>query len=308
MCSGEELPVCAAEPVSGESAAGAAVQSVRADRGGGRCDLLGVHAQDARAERVPIGRPICEHADVCVGSTRQPVPIGVAGEMYIGGVGVARGYLNRPELTAERFMPIRSVSDPGARLYRTGIWAVSGGWELEYLGRNDTGEDPGLSHRAGRDRGAAGAAPAGEGGGGAGAGGRARARSAWWRMWCAQARESVAPERRGAARASEGSAAGVHGAERVCACWSSLPLTPNGKLDRRALPAPEQGAYVSRQYEAPQGEVEEILAGIWQELLRVERVGRQDNFFELGGHSLLIVQMMERLRRVGSVGGGPAGL
>ena len=88
----------------------------------------------------------------------------------------------------------------------------------------------------------------------------------------------------------------------------SLPLTPNGKLDRRALPAPELGAYVSRQYEAPQGEVEEILAGIWQELLRVERVGRQDNFFELGGHSLLIVQMMERLRRVGLSARGAPGV
>ena len=78
-----------------------------------------------------------------------------------------------------------------------------------------------------------------------------------------------------------------------------MPLTPNGKLDRRALPAPELEAYASRQYEAPQGEVEEILAGIWQALLGLERVGRHDNFFELGGHSLLIVQMMERLRRVG---------
>src|SRR3984893_17525934 len=78
-----------------------------------------------------------------------------------------------------------------------------------------------------------------------------------------------------------------------------LPLTSDGKLDRRALPAPELGAYVSRQYEAPQGEVEEILAGIWQSLLHVERVGRHDNFFELGGHSLLIVQMLERLRCVG---------
>ncbi|MFC4311931.1 phosphopantetheine-binding protein, partial [Steroidobacter flavus] len=77
------------------------------------------------------------------------------------------------------------------------------------------------------------------------------------------------------------------------------PLTPNGKLDRRALPAPDVGAYTTRQYEAPQGEVEEILVGIWQSLLQVERVGRQDNFFELGGHSLLIMQMMERLRRVG---------
>ena len=87
-------------------------------------------------------------------------------------------------------------------------------------------------------------------------------------------------------------------------CWSRLPLTPNGKLDREALPAPDLEAYGSRQYEAPQGEMEEILAGIWQELLQVERVGRQDNFFELGGHSLLIVQMIERLRRVGLIGPG----
>jgi acyl carrier protein len=71
-----------------------------------------------------------------------------------------------------------------------------------------------------------------------------------------------------------------------------LPLTPNGKLDRRALPAPELDAYVSREYEAPQGEVEEILAGVWEELLGVQRVGRQDNFFELGGHSLTGMRMI----------------
>jgi acyl carrier protein len=75
-----------------------------------------------------------------------------------------------------------------------------------------------------------------------------------------------------------------------------FPLTPNGKLDRRALPAPDLGAYVSPQYEAPQGEVEEILAGTWQELLGVERVGREDNFFELGGHSLLATQLIGRIR------------
>jgi hypothetical protein len=84
-----------------------------------------------------------------------------------------------------------------------------------------------------------------------------------------------------------------------------LPLTPNGKLDRRALPAPELDAYVTRQYEPPRGEVEEILAGIWQELLRVERVGRHDNFFELGGHSLhavkLVAQVAERLNATLSV-------
>jgi len=75
-----------------------------------------------------------------------------------------------------------------------------------------------------------------------------------------------------------------------------LPLTPNGKLDRRALPAPERDAYVSRQYESPRTDVEQILAETWQELLPVERIGRQDNFFELGGHSLLAMQVMVRIR------------
>ena len=75
----------------------------------------------------------------------------------------------------------------------------------------------------------------------------------------------------------------------------SLPLTPSGKLNRRALPAPDLDAYVSRHYEAPQGESEQILARIWQELLRVERVGRHDNFFELGGHSLLVLRLSVRI-------------
>jgi len=74
-----------------------------------------------------------------------------------------------------------------------------------------------------------------------------------------------------------------------------LPLTPNGKLDRRVLPAPELDAYRSQQYEAPQGNVEQILAGIWKELLHVERVGRDDNFFELGGHSLSGVRLIGRV-------------
>jgi acyl carrier protein len=75
-----------------------------------------------------------------------------------------------------------------------------------------------------------------------------------------------------------------------------LPLTPNGKLDRKALPAPSGEAYASRAYEAPQGEVEETLAAIWGELLKVEQVGRHDNFFELGGHSLLAVQVISRVK------------
>ena len=79
----------------------------------------------------------------------------------------------------------------------------------------------------------------------------------------------------------------------------AMPLTPNGKVDRKALPAPDAEALVTQAYEAPQGPVEEVLAGIWQELLGVERVGRHDSFFDLGGHSLLIVSMVEKLRRAG---------
>jgi hypothetical protein len=79
----------------------------------------------------------------------------------------------------------------------------------------------------------------------------------------------------------------------------SLPLTPSGKLDRQALPAPEGDAYVVRQYEAPQGAIEELLAGIWGEVLQLERVGRHDNFFELGGHSLMAVTLVERLAGAG---------
>jgi len=75
----------------------------------------------------------------------------------------------------------------------------------------------------------------------------------------------------------------------------ALPLTPNGKLDRKALPAPDAGAYAVRGYEAPQGEVEGKLAAIWSELLKVERVGRQDNFFEIGGHSLLVIKMLSAI-------------
>jgi len=80
---------------------------------------------------------------------------------------------------------------------------------------------------------------------------------------------------------------------------AKLPLTANGKLDRKALPAPERGAYWVREYEAPEGEAERALAEIWADVLKVERVGRYDNFFELGGHSLLVVRVIARLRQVG---------
>ncbi|AIV86488.1 D-alanine--poly(phosphoribitol) ligase, subunit 1 [Burkholderia pseudomallei B03] len=242
---------------------------------------------------VPIGRPIANTRIYVLDGHGQPVPRGVAGELYIGGVQVARGYLNRPELTRERF-----VDDPfvaGGRLYKTGDlarWRTDG--SLEYLGRNDfqvkirgfrieLGEiEAQLAKVAGvretvvlaRDSGS----PAGE-----------KRLVAYY-----TGNADVAALREQATRHLP--AYMVPSAYVRLDAW---PLTPNGKLDRRALPAPADDAYARAEYEAPQGAKEEALAVIWKDLLPVERISRHDNFFELGGHSLLVIGLSEKLRAAG---------
>jgi amino acid adenylation domain-containing protein len=248
-------------------------------------------------ELVPIGRPISNTRIYILNERQQPVPIGVVGEIHIAGAGLARGYLNRPELTAQRFIPDPFSTACDARMYKTGDlgrWRADG--NVEFLGRNDDQvKIRGYRIELGEIQ--------------------ARlAQHAQVKEAVVLAREDVAGEKRLVAyvtcadqcepgveelRAHLTALLPEHMVPGAFVVLESLPLTPNGKLDRRALPAPEQDAYASREYEAPQGEVEEILAGIWQELLRVQRVGRRDHFFELGGHSLLIVRLMERLRRVG---------
>ncbi|CAK0109686.1 D-alanine--poly(phosphoribitol) ligase, subunit 1 [Burkholderia pseudomallei] len=242
---------------------------------------------------VPIGRPIANTRIYILDGYGQPVPRGVAGELYIGGVQVARGYLNRPELTRERF-----VDDPfvaGGRLYKTGDlarWRTDG--SLEYLGRNDfqvkirgfrieLGEiEAQLAKVVGvretvvlaRDSGS----PAGE-----------KRLVAYY-----TGNADVAALREQATRHLP--AYMVPSAYVRLDAW---PLTPNGKLDRRALPAPADDAYARAEYEAPQGAKEEALAAIWKDLLPVERISRHDNFFELGGHSLLVIGLSEKLRAAG---------
>jgi hypothetical protein len=213
--------------------------------------------------------------------------------------------LNRAELTAERFVkdPFRTAAD--ARMYRTGDlgrWRADG--NIEYLGRNDSqvklrgfrielGEIESQLTRHARVREAV--VLAREGAPGVAAEKRLVA-------YLTVREPSGSPEL-GALSAEElrSHLLGVLPEYMVPSAFvvlESLPLTPNGKLDRRALPAPDQEAYVRREYEAPQGETEVALAGIWQELLGVERVGRQDNFFELGGHSLLVTQLIARIREI----------
>ena len=243
-----------------------------------------------------IGRPMQNRRIYVLDRRGEPLPVGVAGEIFIGGEGVARGYLNRAELTQDRFGVDPFAGDAQARMYKTGDvgrWRADG--TIEYLGRNDDqvkirgfrielGEIEAqlVRHEAVREA-------------------------------AVMAREDVPGEKRLVAyltraggeisieslRAHLKSALPEYMAPSAFVVLDSLPLTPSGKLNRRALPAPDRAAYATREYQAPEGEIEEILAGIWQSLLRVERVGRQDNFFELGGHSLMIVQMLERLRRVG---------
>ena len=249
---------------------------------------------------IPIGRPISNARIYILDSHLEPVPIGVAGEIFIGGAGVALGYLNRPELTAERFIPDRFSTDPQARLYQSGDlgrWRTDG--NVEFLGRND-GQVKlrGFRIELGEIE-------------------VQLVRHVQVKEATVIAREDAPGEKRlvayvvcgassTAAAAPSAAALRVHlqaslpdyMVPSAFVLIERLPLTPHGKLDRRALPVPEIGAYVSRQYEAPQGTMEEALVGIWKEVLRVERVGRDDNFFEIGGHSLtamkLIVSVAER--------------
>lgn len=240
-----------------------------------------------------IGQPIANTQVYLLDEYRQPVPRGVVGELYISGAQVARGYLHRPELTAERFLADPFTNVPNARMYRTGDlarWRDDG--SLEYLGRNDFQvKIRGFRIELGEIEAAL--------------------------LACHGIQEAVvvANEQQGTARlvayvtVADGVACTPEAlryatAERLpdymvpvaYVMVDMLPLTANGKVDRRALPAPSECAFSLRCYEAPQGPLEEVLAGMWQALLDVERVGRQDDFFALGGHSLLAVQLISRIR------------
>ncbi|MFS2001979.1 amino acid adenylation domain-containing protein, partial [Duganella sp. CT11-25] len=224
------------------------------------------------------------------------VPIGVAGELYVGGAGVARGYLNRPELTAERFIEHRVPGAPYRRLYKSGDRArLLPDGRLDYLGRLDAqvklrGYRIELGEIEARLVACEGVGEAvvvalGEGG---------DMRLVAYLVPAVGAQLEAAALR--AALARQVAEYMIPGAFVML---EALPLTPNGKLDRKALPAPDASALAVREYAPPQGAAEEAIAAIWQELLGVEQVGRHDHFFELGGHSLMVIGMLERLRQRG---------
>ncbi|MFL5541905.1 MAG: condensation domain-containing protein, partial [Longimicrobiaceae bacterium] len=242
---------------------------------------------------VPLGRPVGDRRVYLLDSRGEPVPEGVAGEACIGGPAVARGYLGRPGLTAERFVP-DPFGEPGARLYRSGDrarWRAEGG--LEFVGRVDFQVkirgfrvEPGeIEARLAEHPGVREAVVV------------ARAEADGEKRLVAYyvAAEGVEPE---ALRAHLAELLPEHMVPAAYVRLEGLPLTPHGKVDQRALPAPEGEAYARRAYEAPVGEVEAALAGIWAEVLRLERVGRWDHFFDLGGHSLLATRVASRIAGV----------
>ncbi|ANP91638.1 hypothetical protein BA011_36715 (plasmid) [Rhizobium leguminosarum] len=252
---------------------------------------------------MPIGRPIANTRIYLLDGHGAPVPFGAVGELYIGGAGVARGYLNRPDLTAERFLADPFSGKADARMYRSGDLAryLPDG-NLEFLGRNDDQVkirgfriEPGeiaarlLEHELVGDAAVVAHADAG---------GDKRLVAYVVVKTTDGSAEADGAGLAASLRAHLGGLLPDYMVPSAFVRLEALPLTVNGKLDRKALPVPDDDAYARRAYEAPQGEIETLLAGIWAELLGVERVGRHDNFFELGGHSLLAVQMMERLRRL----------
>ncbi|MGA4844090.1 amino acid adenylation domain-containing protein [Streptomyces sp. G45] len=240
---------------------------------------------------VPIGRPIGNTRIYLVDGRGRPVPVGAVGELFIGGLGVARGYLGRPGLTAERFVPDWLTGD-GSRLYRTGDlgrWLPDG--TIEFVGRDDhqvkvRGYRVELGEIEARLLEAEGVKEA-----------------------VVVARDDrldayYVPDGDGSADAEalRGALSDVLPSYMLPSAFvalDALPLTTNGKVDREKLPTPGADALVQRGYQEPVGAVEEVLAGIWTDLLGVEQVGRHDDFFELGGHSLLAVSLVERMRQSG---------
>jgi amino acid adenylation domain-containing protein len=251
-----------------------------------------VHEVQSPDGPVPIGRPIANTRVYVLDAQGQVVPVGVAGELHIGGSGVARGYRRRPDLTAERFVPDPFSGEPGARLYRTGDLVRSrADGALEFLGRKDHQvKVRGFRVELGEIEAALASHPA--------------VREAVVTAW-----EAAPGDRRLAAYLAAPAPPSVDDLREFLGLRlpdymvpstftfvEAFPLTLNGKVDRLRLPPPEAlRPQLRAAYAAPRTEVERIITAIWEKLLAVSDVGVHDDFFQLGGHSLLVIQVLSRL-------------
>jgi microcystin synthetase protein McyB len=254
-----------------------------------------VQTQGASNAAPPIGRPLPNTRAYVLDRHLRPVPIGVPGELLLGGAQLSPGYWNRPDLTAEQFIPDPFSAEPGARLYKTGdlVRFLPDG-NIEFVGRIDNQvKIRGFRIELGEIEAGIAQHPA-------------------IREAVVLAREDVPGDKRLVAylvtenppadlvdqlRALIRAAMPEYMVPAAFVLLDAFPLTPNAKLDRKALPAPDAAAYAARGYEAPLGDIETALAQIWCDVLKLERVGRHDHFFELGGNSLVAVQVMSRVRQ-----------
>jgi amino acid adenylation domain-containing protein len=245
---------------------------------------------------VPIGRPLANTTLHVLDEFLHPVPAGVTGELFIAGAGVARGYRGRPWLTAERFVADPFAGD-GSRMYRSGDrvrWLADG--QLEFVGRTDDQvKVRGFRIEPGEIEAVLATHPGVRSATVLALGEDANRRLVAY-VVPADPAAGIPP----VAQLRDHLLQQVPGymAPAVFTELAALPLTPNGKLDRAALSALEVARPEPEEFAAPSGAAEELLAGIWAQLLGVDRVGAHDNFFELGGHSLLATQVVSRIRDV----------
>jgi acyl carrier protein len=231
----------------------------------------------------------------------KPVPIGISGELYIGGASLANGYLNRPSLTAEKFLPNPFSSEPGARLYRTGdLGRFRPDGAIEFLGRIDhqvkirgfrvePGEIEATLSQHPMVREAAVLAQ----------GNNSHDKRLVAYLVADKTNTDFHNDLHGELRQFLGEQLPEYMIPSVFMLLDALPLTPNGKLNRNALPEPgENGNGAEPSYVAPQTENERSLAAIWQEVFGMEQISVNSNFFELGGHSLMMVRVHSKLREV----------
>ena len=253
-----------------------------------------VSAGGTSSSAPPIGRPLPNTQAYILDRHLQPVPIGVPGELLVGGVQLTPGYWNRPELTAEKFIADPFRTEPGARLYKTGdlVRFLPDG-DIEYLGRIDHQvKIRGFRIELGEIEAGLAGHPA------------VREVVVLAREDVPGAKQLVAylvapnppPDLVTRLRAHLGHGMPEYMVPTHFVILEALPLTPNGKVDRKRLPAPERGASQVA-YVAPRTATEEILARTWADVLRVERVGVDDNFFHLGGHSLFAMRVVSRVRQ-----------
>ena len=294
--------------LAGEALQRALVDAIYEGKAAGRvCNLYGpsedttysTHAEIGRdgTGAVTIGRPLSNTQAYVLDRYMQPVPVGVKGELYLGGAGQARGYLNRPELTAERFVPNPFSRAEGERLYRTGdLVCYREDGNLEFLGRLDHQvKIRGFRIELGEIEMALRAHPA-----------------------VAQAAVAAREDQPGDKRLV-GYVVGRGGEDQLDSAnlrsylhqrlpeymvpgalvfLEKMPRTPNGKVDWKALPEPESQGEAKEASALPLTPTEELIAGVWAGLLGASNIGREDNFFDRGGHSLLVTRLVSRLQQI----------